>query len=366
MRRRRKHRELLAREARESSAAHAIAEAQGRRLGAALDALEVAVIVADPGGRIVHRNAAALRFLDARHGDAVVEDVIGRSIPVAQSGVPFLEELALHGPPRRVLVVEARPLTGSEPGSSIGVVAFVRDITELRRTESIRRDFVANVSHELKTPIGALGILAETIHAQVADAATASLVDRLVDESERLGRIVDDLLDLSLVEGQDAPSRDHVSAADLAGEAIERVRAIGLERGLGVVDRTPPDVGVLVRCDARQVVSALTNLLDNALKYSEPDSEVSIDVSVVEGRVAFVVRDTGIGIPSDELERVFERFYRVDKARSRGTGGTGLGLAIVRHVAESHGGEVVVESREGEGSVFSFLLPIADPELPLR
>ncbi|HEU5301403.1 MAG TPA: ATP-binding protein [Acidimicrobiia bacterium] len=364
MRRGRKDRESLVRSVRELGAAKTTAEAHGLRLGAALDALDVAVVVADADGNVVHRNAAARPFQDARHGDAVVEDLLERAIPVALSGAHFDEEVALHGPPRRVLVVEARPLGGA--AQTGGVVAFVRDITELRRTESIRRDFVANVSHELKTPIGALGILAETIHAQVTDSAAASLVDRLVDESERLGRIVDDLLDLSLVEGQDAPSRDHVPAAALAGEALERVRAIGLERGLSVVDRTPPAVDVLVRCDARQVVSALTNLLDNALKYSEPDSEVSIEVSVVDGRVEFAVRDTGIGIPSGELERVFERFYRVDKARSRGTGGTGLGLAIVRHVAESHGGEVVVESREGEGSVFSFLLPIADPELPLR
>ncbi|HUV11907.1 MAG TPA: ATP-binding protein, partial [Acidimicrobiia bacterium] len=361
----RKGRESLAREARELGAAKAAAEEHGVRLGAALDALEVAVIVADSEGVVVHRNAAALPFWDARHADAVVEDVIERAIPVALSGVPFDEEVALHGPPRRVLVIGARPLAGSGPGSSGGAVAFVRDITDLRRTESIRRDFVANVSHELKTPIGALGILAETIHGQVSESDVASLVDRLADEAERLGRIVDDLLDLSLVEGQDAPNRDHVSAASLALEAIERVRAIGLERGLSIVDRTPAGTDVLVRCDARQVVSALTNLLDNALKYSEPDSEVSIEVGVVDDRAVFAVRDAGIGIPSGELERVFERFYRVDKARSRGTGGTGLGLAIVRHIAESHGGEVVVESREGEGSVFSFLLPVADPELPL-
>ena len=365
MRARRKDLDSLAREARDLDAARAGAEEHGRRLGAALDALDVAVIVADAQGVIVHRNAAAYPYRDARHGDAVVEDVIERAIPVALAGVAVEEELALHGPPRRVLVVEARPLAGDEPGSLGGAVAFVRDITDLRRTESIRRDFVANVSHELKTPIGALGILAETIHDQVTESGTASLVDRLVDEAERLGRIVDDLLDLSLVEGQDAPDRDHVRAASLAVEALERVRAIGLERGLSVADRTPAGMDVLVRCDARQVVSALTNLLDNALKYSEEDSEVSIEVGVVDERVVFSVSDTGIGIPSGELERVFERFYRVDKARSRGTGGTGLGLAIVRHIAESHGGEVVVESREGEGSVFSLLLPVADPEIPL-
>ncbi len=365
MRAGRKSRDSLEREARALEVARSDAEEIGVRLGAALDALDVAVVVADPEGAVVHRNAAALPFRDARHGHAVVEDVIERAIPIALSGVPFDEELTLHGPPRRILVVEARPLMGGAHGSSVGAVALVRDITDLRRTESIRRDFVANVSHELKTPIGALGILAETIHGQLTDPADASLVDRLVDEAERLGRIVDDLLDLSLVERQDVPSRDHVSATWLAAEAIERVRSIGLERGLGVADLTQPETDVLVRCDARQVVSALTNLLDNALKYSEPDAEVSIAVAVVGAQVAFTVRDAGIGIPSSELERVFERFYRVDKARSRGTGGTGLGLAIVRHVAESHGGEVVVESREGEGSVFTFLLPVADPELPL-
>jgi len=361
----RKHVEALSREVRELEAARAEAVEVGSRLESALDALDVAIIIADADGVVVHRNAVGARFHEARHGDAVVEDLIRRSIPRALSGVAFDEEVVLHGPPRRVVIVEARPLRGPETGPSAGAVALVRDISDLRRTESIRRDFVANVSHELKTPIGALGILAETIHDQVQEPGVASLVGRLADEAERLGWIVDDLLDLSLVEGQDAPTRDHAPAAGLVTEAIERVRPIALERGLGIVDRTRPEIDVAVRCDARQVVSALTNLLDNALKYSDPETEVSIEVEVVDDRVVFAVRDSGIGIPNGELERVFERFYRVDKARSRGTGGTGLGLAIVRHVAESHGGQVVVESREGEGSVFSFFLPVADPELPL-
>jgi two-component system sensor histidine kinase SenX3 len=180
----------------------------------------------------------------------------------------------------------------------------------------------------------------------------------VVREADRLGRIVDDLLDLSLIEAQEAPRREPVPVMLLVLEAVERVRATAEAAGIPLnCGETPSDV--LVQCDRGQVVSAITNLLDNAVKYSEVGRPVEIGAEAGDGRVTVSVRDQGIGIPSRDLERIFERFYRVDRARSRATGGTGLGLSIVRHVAQAHGGDVTVESREGEGSTFRLRLPAA-------
>ena len=216
----------------------------------------------------------------------------------------------------------------------------------------MRRDFVANVSHELKTPIGALGLLAETI---AADRRCRRSRDRSpsgwCSEADGSARIVDDLLDLSLIETQEAPTRASRSrSALLVDEAVDRVRPAA--ELAGVADRrrrtAPPDIALA--CDRRQVRERdRSNLLDNAVKYSEPGQPVEVGASEIVGdRVAIVGHAiTASAIPTRDLERIFERFYRVDQARSRDTGGTGLGLAIVRHVAQAHGGEVTVESREG-------------------
>jgi two-component system, OmpR family, sensor histidine kinase SenX3 len=182
-----------------------------------------------------------------------------------------------------------------------------------------------------------------------------------VRESERLGRIVDDLLDLSLIEAQAAPTREPTPIRLLVDEAVERLSPLALAGGIPL--RTEPIADdLLVVCDAAQLVSAITNLLDNAVKYSEPGQAVLVDAATHDGRVVLRVQDHGIGIPTRDLERIFERFYRVDKARSRATGGTGLGLSIVRHVVEAHGGDVTVQSTEGEGSTFWLALPLADAE----
>jgi two-component system sensor histidine kinase SenX3 len=188
-------------------------------------------------------------------------------------------------------------------------------------------------------------------------AVMQQLAERVLREADRLGRIVDDLLDLSLIEAQEAPSRQPVPAELLISEAVERVRAAAEANGAPLVVAEPTPDLVLV-CDQRQVVSAITNLLDNAVKYSEGDQPVEVSAISERGRLVITVRDRGVGIPARDLERIFERFYRVDRARSRATGGTGLGLAIVRHVAHAHGGDVEVQSIEGEGSTFRLLLPL--------
>jgi two-component system sensor histidine kinase SenX3 len=267
------------------------------------------------------------------------------------------EELALFGPPRETLVVRAVPLI-DDGGAIVGAAAYVHDVTELRRVEAVRRDFVANVSHELKTPIGAMGLLAETFLGSDDVEVGRRLAEQLVREADRLARIVDDLLDLSTVEAQEHPVREQARVRVLVDEAVERVRALALACNIPL-SIAPIADDLSMTCDPVQIVGAITNLLDNAVKYSDAGEAVEVSAEGWDGQLVIVVRDHGIGIPSRDLERVFERFYRVDKARSRATGGTGLGLAIVRHVAQAHGGEVTVESIEGEGSTFRLVLPRA-------
>lgn len=313
----------------------------------------------DDAGNEVLRSAAAERFRDPRHGEAVALEVIERLLRSALAGLADAEELALFGPPRETLVFRATPLFDAA-GTVVGAAAYVDDVTELRRVESVRRDFVANVSHELKTPIGAMGLLAETFLACDDVDVSRRLAEQLVREADRLARIVEDLLDLSQVEAQEHPIREQARVRVLIEEAVERVQAVALANNTPlVVDPIAEDL--LVSCDPVQVVGALTNLLDNAIKYSDAGQTIEVSCEVLvgteDGRLAIRVRDHGIGIPSRDLERIFERFYRVDPARSRATGGTGLGLAIVRHVAQAHGGEVTVESIEGQGSTFRLVLP---------
>jgi two-component system sensor histidine kinase SenX3 len=328
-----------------------------RRLALALDRAPDGVVVVDADGREEFRNLPALRFRDARHSEALVEHAAAQLLERARRGQVGERELQLFGPPRAVLLLRAFPLVDDD--EVFGAVALIHDITDARRVESVRRDFVANVSHELKTPIGALGLLAETISETEEADVVRRLADQVVREADRLARIVDDLLDLSLIEAQAAPTREPTPVRVLVEEGIERLSPLALARGIPLRTR-PITEDLLVRCDATQLISAITNLLDNALKYSEPGEVVVVSAEARDGRVVFCVEDHGIGIPTRDLERIFERFYRVDKARSRATGGTGLGLSIVRHVAEAHGGEVTVESTEGEGSTFRLTLPLAD------
>jgi two-component system sensor histidine kinase SenX3 len=303
----------------------------------------------------VFRNAEAERYRAARHADAVAAGAIAELLEKARGGTACARELQLFGPPRAVLEIEAIPL--EVDGEIVGAAAFVYDVSEIHRVESVRRDFVANVSHELKTPIGALELLAETLASETDPTATRPLAELMVKEAERLGRIVDDLLDLSLIETQESPRREPTPLAVLLDDALDRVRPSAQSRGIEIVDDDRAE-GALVACDRRQMVSAIANLLDNAVKYSEDGSQVCLTTSVEHGDLVIEVSDDGIGIPSRDLERIFERFYRVDHARSRDTGGTGLGLSIVRHVVHAHGGTVRVESVEGQGSTFRIIVPL--------
>jgi len=324
------------------------------RLSGALDAIPAGVLVVDEAGEVLFRNGAAEEFHGARHGEALVEAAVGDLLAVAVTGRSGEQTLELFGPPRRTVVVAATPL--SDGNRLVGAMVLIDDISDRRRLEEVRRDFVTNISHELKTPVGALSLLAETLLAETDDAVGERLAARMVAEAQRVADTIDDLLALSQIESEHMVPVEVVAIDTVVADAVERIEP-ALERS-GISLRVADiDSGVRVLADRRQLVSALFNLVDNAVKYSDPGATVTVHAVAVDGAVEISVADTGIGIPARDVERVFERFYRVDAARSRQTGGTGLGLAIVRHVAANHRGEVRVESRLGEGSTFTLSLP---------
>ena len=246
-------------------------------------------------------------------------------------------------------------LASDEPRSTRGL-AVIDAIAEDRRIDAIRRDFVANVSHELKTPVGAMSLLAETLVGETDPADRERLSTMLQREAKRVEDIIDDLLELTRLEEGDSDAED-VSLGELVTRSVDKVQTFASGMRVQIATVGLPDE-TLVRVDRRAVVRAITNLIDNAVRYSDQDRQVTVGVEVFGETAAISVKDDGVGIPRAELERVFERFYRVDRARSRETGGTGLGLAIVRHVAENHGGRVLVESKPGKGSAFTIELPL--------
>ncbi len=324
------------------------------RLASALDALTQGIVIADSTGRVVFRNVQASTFVGARHGDALVEQAVVELLASGCRGVSDRRTVDLFGPPRRTIVVAVSPL--EDGGHIVGALGSVDDITERTRLEAVRTDFVANISHELKTPVGALALLAETLNAEDDEPVRHRLSERLVHEAHRVGRTIDDLLELSRIEVERSPVREPVAVHLVIAEAVDRVRQGADLRGIRV-EVTEPSSRLTVVGERRQLVSAIGNLLDNAIKYSDEGAIVAVSTATDGRTVDLTIADQGIGIPERDLERIFERFYRVDRARSRETGGTGLGLAIVRHVATNHGGEVRVQSQEGQGSTFTLTIP---------
>jgi two-component system, OmpR family, sensor histidine kinase SenX3 len=472
-------------------AAQAVTESSSDaiRLRRSLDTLTQGVVLCDENGTVIYRNGRANALMVSRHGDALAAQAVTDVLEDAWHEGSAERTLDLYGPPRRTLQVRARQIDdGRRP---LGVIALIEDVSERRRLEEIRRDFVANVSHELKTPMGALGLLAETLVSEPDPDVAQRLAGRIHNEAFRVSRIIDDLLDLSRIESEEAPPREPVLVNLVMADAIERVRATADQRGIEIVLHEPaPPVAVMG--DRRQLVSAMHALLENAITYSYDNSKVVVTGTVqrfnpnvshpsalgalgalagttaegddpitgelpavtaepaagaereigagahaaatpeespvepvftpeildqypslgdaasgatpasgtspatgttaptapvppvitaevdtagsgpaetsavtspnwrIEERdnVRLSVQDHGVGIPARDLDRIFERFYRVDHGRSRDTGGTGLGLSIVRHVANNHQGWVDVESREGEGSTFTLVLPV--------
>lgn len=322
-----------------------------------LEVLNSAAVVLDRADEVVLANSAARRMGVVRNGRVVVDDL------------RRLARLARHDGESYTRVVDNRGRQGREPAAvnarvtplmESGYVALLlEDVTETRRLEAVRRDFVANVSHELKTPVGALTLLAEAVQDAADDPeAIRRFAGRMQHEGIRLGRLVAELIELSRLQGAEPlPSATVVEVDDVVHEAVDRTRLAAESAGIGVV--SGGERRLSVHGSEAQLVTALVNLVDNAIAYSTPGTRVAVGTRRRDGHVEISVSDQGIGIAEGDLERVFERFYRSDPARSRATGGTGLGLAIVKHIATNHGGGVSVWSVEGSGSTFTLRLPAA-------
>ncbi len=337
-------------------AAEAVTEASADaiRLRRSIDTLPQGVIVCDENGDIAFRNSRAVELMSSGHADALAAQAVTELLEQAWNDGSAERTLDLYGPPRQTLAIRTKLVDdGRRP---LGVIALIDDMSERRRLEEIRRDFVANVSHELKTPIGALGLLAETLTVEPDADIAQRLASRIQHEAFRVSRIIDDLLDLSRLEAEESPPREPIYVNLVMAEAVERVRAAADQRKVSI-ELHEPDPPIHVLGDRRQLVSAIHSLLENAVTFSYEGGTVELTATESDGEVRLSVADAGVGIPARDLERIFERFYRVDHGRSRETGGTGLGLSIVRHVAANHRGRVEVDSREGEGSTFTIVLP---------
>jgi two-component system, OmpR family, sensor histidine kinase SenX3 len=326
-----------------------------------LSVLDLGVVVVDRDEYAVFANPAAqkLKVVDA---DRLAVPVLSELVrQVTDSGRPDSVTLELAGRGPETFSVRAMPLLVNQRVHSVVLRFF--DVTEARRLELVRRDFVANVSHELKTPVGALTLLAEAVQEAADDpAAVHHFAERMQREGSRLGRLVQELIELSRLQGAEPlPGDALVDVGRVLSEAVDRSRLLAEQANIGVLCRAEGELSV--RGNETQLITALGNLIDNAIAYSAPHTRVSVTSraeSDADGAWATIsVTDQGIGIADADLDRVFERFYRVDPARSRATGGTGLGLAIVKHIATNHGGSVSVWSVVGSGSTFTIRLPLA-------
>lgn len=341
----------------------------------AVNALRVGVLVLDGEDVAVLANPAAFS-LGLLQGDTepyVVHPVI-RTLAgqVRRGGVRREVELDLpRGETsthmaREPLGVRVRviPLTAPEyPPGHVAIEAS--DVTEAHRVARVRRDFVANVSHELKTPVGALALLAETLlDASDDPEASRRFAERIHHESQRLARLVKELLELSRLQGADPlPAHVPVAVDRIVNEVIDRTRTAAAAKGIDI--HFAGTRGLTVYGNEGQLVTAVANLAENAIAYSPEETKITVDARRVGEMVEIAVVDQGIGISTKDQDRIFERFYRADQARSRDTGGTGLGLAIVKHIAVNHGGRVEVESVIGVGSTFTLRLPARPPEAAL-
>lgn len=322
-----------------------------------IDALESGGVVLDPSNNVIKASPGALAFGLVWNNALVHPELISLVDDVRRSGESVARELELprgpFGEANIYLFVRVARL------GTRYVLLLAEDRTEGYRLDAVRRDFIANISHELKTPIGAVSLLAEALQAAAKQPDQVKrFAKRLTKESDRLARITQEIIELSRLQAADALSKpasveiDHVVAA-----AVDQNRVAAEARSVTMA--SGGDAGTEVFGDADLLVVAVHNLISNAILYSPKGSRVGIGVSNVDGIVEIAVTDQGIGIAPDELDRVFERFYRIDPARSRHTGGTGLGLSIVKHVVQNHGGDVRVWSQPGYGSTFTIRLPEA-------
>ncbi|MGH3326191.1 MAG: sensor histidine kinase [Streptomycetales bacterium] len=321
-----------------------------------LAVLRSSAVVLDGSDSVVRASPAAHAFGIVRDRRLNVAELLDLARNVRRDGEIRQAELELARGPlggeTRAVSARVAPL-----GAEL-VLVLVEDRTEAKRVHAMRSDFVANVSHELKTPVGALALLAEALLGASDDpAGVRRFAERMQHEAERLSALVQELIDLSRLEADD-PLREPkpVEIDAVVAEAVDRTGAVAAARSIELV--TGGDTALRVLGNAPQLAMALGNLVENAVNYSSERTRVAIGVRRTGNLVEIAVADQGVGIPGRDLTRIFERFYRVDQARSRDTGGTGLGLSIVKHVAANHGGEVSVWSVEGSGSTFTLRLPL--------
>jgi signal transduction histidine kinase len=332
--------------------------ALARRL---LDLMDPAVVLVDADDAVLLANPAARASGIVRGSRLMVPELLQLARTVRSGGSRRLDvrlpgDLVGAGP-RLMGVHGVRLHSGTAPLP--GPVALVlQDVTEARRSEAVRRDFVANVGHELKTPVGALSLLAEAIE-QAADdpEAVQRFAGRIAHEADRLSRLVRELIDLSRLQGAEPlPELVPVEVDRVIAESVDRTRTAARAKALDIA--VGGEHGLVVRGVEGQLCTAVTNLLANAVAYSEGEGRIAVAARARSGFAEIAVTDSGIGIPRQDRQRVFERFYRVDQSRASSTGGTGLGLAIVKHVASNHGGSVTVWSEEGLGSTFTLRIPL--------
>ncbi len=335
-------------------------------LSAILSSMTEGVLAMDAAGKIRLANEALRQQLD------IGEEAIGKSAlevfrnvalqeivaEAVQTGRVAGRELTFLNPVERMFEVNAARLQ-SRDGGSAGIVVLLHDITRLKRLENLRKDFVANVSHELRTPLSIIKGYVETLlDPQPPDAETArQFLQTIQRHSQRLETLIGDLLSISAMESQQARLQlEPVSLRDAAATAAEEMARQAREKNTTIAVEIPPDLP-RPRADAQRLHQVLFNLLDNAVKYVQPGGRISVSAKLKDAEIEVQVADNGPGIAPEHLPRIFERFYRVDKARSRELGGTGLGLSIVKHIVQAHGGRVWAESVVGQGSVFHFTLP---------
>jgi two-component system sensor histidine kinase SenX3 len=329
-------------------------------IASVLSVLSSSAVVLDSEDRVLRASSAARAFGLVKGDQLLVGELLALARQARRDGEIREGEIEVpdhkHGDRSTSFAVRVAPL-----GAPLGglVLVLAEDQTGSRRVEEVRRDFVANVSHELKTPVGALALLAETVEDAADDPeAVRRFAGRMRYEASRLTSLVQDLITLSRIQAAEpVPDPAPVNLDAVVAEALDRCRMKAGARGIDLVEDTTS--GLVVLGDEDLLVTALRNLLDNAVDYSPEHTRVLVTTTRASDYTAEIsVADQGIGIPDRDRERIFERFYRVDPARSRATGGTGLGLAIVKHVTAAHGGHVTVWSKVGVGSTFTLRLPL--------
>jgi len=336
------------------------------RLEMVLDNTVNGIFMVAADGRVTYANPVAMRVLGSdkriigrKHFEAVANyDLLNIIDQVRKDGSPYKGELILNDLGGKIIEVHAVPISETEGFVPAGVLMVFNDISELKRLEQVRKDFIANISHELKTPVANISGFAETLLAEQSENEHVHEFSSIIyGEAQRLRRLIDSLIKLSNLEtGTPELNLVEVDARDLVNEVVRVALKRNEKRGLKI-ETFLPEQPVMIKVDRDSIVQVLINLTKNAIAYNVDNKPIRVELNENETGVKISVQDQGEGIPESDIKRIFERFYRVDKTRSRKTGGTGLGLSIAKHLVENHGGEVGVDSKVGEGSTFYFTIP---------